>query len=243
VNSFVAALQFLTLFPWPKRVDRSAEEVGQAAIFFPVIGFVLGLILVLVNWLLRPFAAAGLLSVVLVAVLAFLTRGLHLDGLADTFDGLGAGGDRERVLRVMDDSRTGAFGLIAVVLVMFFKVHAVETISDDRWRALLSAPVLSRWAMVLLAHGSKAAKQGLGSVWIGHIEPKHFLFATVAALVLVAAIQQIVGVIMMIWVAIFTLGWKRYFDRRLGGVTGDTFGAVGELSETSVLFLLALAPK
>ena len=197
----------------------------------------------LVNWLLRPFATAGLLSVVLVAVLAFLTRGLHLDGLADTFDGLGAGGDRERILRVMDDSRTGAFGLIAVVLVIFFKVHAVETISDDRWRALLSAPVLSRWAMVLLARGSKAAKQGLGSVWIGHIEPNHFLFATVAALVLVAAIQQIVGVIMMIWVAIFTLGWKRYFDRRLGGVTGDTFGAVGELSETSVLFLLALAPK
>jgi adenosylcobinamide-GDP ribazoletransferase len=243
VRSFVAALQFLTLFPWPKRMERSADEVGQGAIFFPVIGLLLGCILVLVNWLLRPFASAGLSSVVLVTVLALLTRGLHLDGLADTFDGLGAGGDRERVLRVMDDSHTGVFGLIAVVLVIFFKVHAIESMGDDRWRGLLSAPVVSRWAMVLLAHRSKPAKDGLGSMWIGHMEPTHFLLATVAALVLVAGLQQVVGLIMMTWVALFTMGWKRYFHRRLGGVTGDTFGAVGEMSEASVLVLLALGSK
>ena len=79
MRSFVAALQFLTLFPWPARMERSADEVGQGAIFFPVIGLLLGCILVLVNWLLRPFASAGLSSVVLVTVLALLTRGLHLD--------------------------------------------------------------------------------------------------------------------------------------------------------------------
>ena len=243
MTSFVAALQFLTLFPWPKRMERSADEVGQAAIFFPLIGLFLGLCLVLVNWLLRPLATAGLVSVALVAVLALLTRGLHLDGLADTFDGLGAGGDRERILRVMDDSHTGVFGLVAVVLVILFKVHAVESIGDDRWRGLLSAPLLSRWAMILLAHRSKPAKDGLGSIWIGHIESKHFLFATIATLVLVAGIQQAVGIAMMIWVAVFAKGWKRYFHDRLGGLTGDTFGAVGELSEASVLVFLALAPK
>jgi adenosylcobinamide-GDP ribazoletransferase len=243
VTSFVAALQFLTLFPWPKRMERSAEEVGQAAIFFPVIGLFLGLCLVLVNWLLRPFATAGLASVALVALLVLLTRGLHLDGLADTFDGLGAGGDRERVLRVMDDSHTGVFGLVAVISVILFKVHAIESMGDDRWRALLSAPLLSRWAMILLAHGSKPAKDGLGSIWMSHIESKHFLLATVATLVLIAGIHQAVGIAMMLWVAVFATGWKRYFHRRLGGLTGDTFGAVGELSEASVLVLLALAPK
>lgn len=243
MSSFVAALQFLTIFPWPKRAERSADEVGQSAVYFPVIGLLLGVILALVNWLLRPFATAGLSSVVLVTLLALLTRGLHLDGLADTFDGLGAGGDRERMLRVMDDSRTGAFGVVAIVLVIFFKVHAIESMAGQVWRALLCAPVLSRWAMVLLAYRSQAAKEGLGSMWIGHMEPKHFLLATLLASVLVAGIQQALGVLMMIWVTIFTMAWKRYFHRRLGGVTGDTFGAVGELSEASVLFLFALASR
>jgi adenosylcobinamide-GDP ribazoletransferase len=86
VSRFFAALQFLTLFPWPRRADRSADELGPAAIFFPVIGFLLGLILVLVNMLLEPFASPALSSVALVAILALLTRGLHLDGVGDTFD-------------------------------------------------------------------------------------------------------------------------------------------------------------
>ena len=97
--------------------------------------------------------------------------------------------------------------------------------------------------MVLLAHRSKPAKDGLGSMWIGHMEPKHFLLATLLALLLVAGVLQVVGLAMMIWVTIFTMGWKRYFHRRLGGVTGDTFGAVGEMSEASVLVLLALGSK
>jgi adenosylcobinamide-GDP ribazoletransferase len=243
VNGFVAALQFLTLFPWPRRTDRSVDEVGQAALFFPLIGFVLGVILALVNALLQPFAGSGLSSVALVTILALLTRGFHLDGLADTFDGLGAGGDRERVLSIMDDSRTGVFGLLAVVLVIFFKIHAIESMGHDRWRSLLIAPALGRWAMVLLAHRSKAAKEGLGSILIGHMQTNHFLSATAITLILSAAAGQTAGIIMMAWVALLTTASKYYLHRRLGGVTGDTCGAVGELSETSVLVLLALGAR
>jgi adenosylcobinamide-GDP ribazoletransferase len=240
VNSFFAALQFLTLFPWPQRVERCADEIGRSAIFFPVVGFLLGAILVLVNFLLKPFASAVLVSMVLVTLMALLTRGLHLDGLADTFDGLGAGGDRERMLRIMDDSHTGAFGLIAIVLVLFFKIHAIETLEMDRWRALLAAPVLGRWAMVLLGYRSTAAKPGLGATLIDHLSVKQFLWAALISVLLVAAILHGVGIAMMAWVTLFTMAAKIYFHRRLGGVSGDTFGAVGELSETSVLFFLAL---
>jgi len=243
VSSFFAALQFLTLFPWPKRMNRSADEMGPAVVFFPVIGFLLGLILVLVNFLLAPFAGSGLSSVALVTLLALLTRGLHLDGLGDTFDGLGAGGDRQRMLSIMDDSHTGAFGLIAIVLLLFFKIHALESVDNERWRALLAAPILGRWAMVLLGYRSEAAKPGLGSTLIDHLQTKHVVFATFITLILVAAIWHGAGIAMMIWVGIFALESKKYFHRRLGGVTGDTFGAVGELSETSVLIILALGAR
>jgi adenosylcobinamide-GDP ribazoletransferase len=240
VNAFFAAVQFLTLFPRPWWMQHSTSEVGRSAIFYPVVGLILGLILVLVNFLLLPFASAGLLSVILITLLAFMTRGLHLDGVGDTFDGLGAGGDRDRVLSIMDDSHTGVFGLIAIVLVLFFKIHAIESIDVDRWRALLVAPILGRWAMVLLAYRSKAAKAGLGSNLIEHLQTKHFLLATLVTLLLVAAIWRRNGIVMMAWVAVFTIASKNYFHRRVGGVTGDIFGAVGELSETSVMVLLAL---
>jgi adenosylcobinamide-GDP ribazoletransferase len=240
VSSFFAALQFLTLFPRPEWMEHSPAEVGRSAIFFPVVGFMLGSILVLVNFLLDPFASAGLLSVILVTLLTLATGGLHLDGVGDTFDGLGAGGDRDRILSVMDDSRTGVFGLIAIVLVLLLKIHALESMDGDRWRALLVAPILGRWGMVLLAYRSKAAKAGLGSNLIDHLQTKHFLLATLLTLLLVTAIFRRNGIVMMAWVAVFTIASKNYFHRRLGGVTGDIFGAVGELSETSVMVLLAL---
>ncbi len=243
MSSFFAALQFLTLFPWPRHRSHSADEIGRAAIFFPVVGLLLGLILVAVNVLLEPFAGPGLSSVALVAVLALLTRGLHLDGLGDTFDGLGAAGDRDRMLRIMDDSHTGAFGLIAIVLLLFFKIHAIESIDTERWRVLFAAPVLGRWAMVLLGYRSKAAKPGLGSNLIAHLTTKHVLLATFITLLWVAAILHGRGIALMIWIAVFSLASKEYFHRRLGGVTGDTFGAVGELSETSVLVFLALGAR
>jgi adenosylcobinamide-GDP ribazoletransferase len=105
---------------------------------------------------------------------------------------------------------------------------------------LLTALILGRWAMVLLAFRSNAAKAGLGSNLIGHLQTSHLLLATLLTLLLVATIFRGNGIVMMAWVAIFTVASKSYFHRRLGGVTGDTCGAVGELSETSVMVLLAL---
>jgi adenosylcobinamide-GDP ribazoletransferase len=241
VKSFLAALQFLTIFPWPRRTDRSAGEIAAGAAYFPVVGLMLGAVLAGANALLEPFVPAALLSVALVAALAGLSRGLHLDGLADTFDGLGASGERERILKIMDDSHIGVFGVLAVVLVLLFKIRAIELMDAERWRALLIAPVLGRWAMVLLGHQAQAAKEGLGSTLIVHMRGKHFFFATVITFLLAASFLKIIGVALIIVVAVFTMACKSYFHRRLGGVTGDIFGAVGELSETSVLVFLALA--
>jgi len=243
VRSFVAALQFLTVFPWPRRAQRGAEEIGPAVSFFPVVGLLLGLVLVLVDFSLQPIASRSLSSVALISTLAFLTRALHLDGLGDTFDGLGAGGERERMLRIMDDSHAGVFGVVAIVLLLFFKIHALEAIDHERWRALIAAPVLGRWSMAVLGYGSAPAKPGLGSTLMEHLQFKHFLFASLTALIIAAVVLREMGVLLMIAIAIFSLAAKKYFHRRLGGVTGDTFGAVGELSETAVLIAVALGAR
>lgn len=238
MSSFFAALRFLTIIPGPKNL--ASVDWGWAAIFFPIIGLILGAILVVIDFPLRLLASPGLCAAVLVAILAFLTGGLHLDGLSDTFDGLGAWGDRDRMLTIMDDSRVGAFGMIAVVLVLILKVEAIQSTDTDRWRALLSAPILSRWAMVALAYRSLPAKPGLGASFIGHLQTKHLALATVVSLILLAAILHATVVALIVLTGLFAWAVKAYFHRRLGGITGDVFGAVGELSETFVLVFLAL---
>jgi adenosylcobinamide-GDP ribazoletransferase len=243
MRSFLVALQFLTVCPWFRVVDPSAEEIGEASAFFPLVGVLLGAILSLVNWLLAPYVPAEFLSALLVTLLVLLTRGLHLDGLADTFDGLGAGGDREHVLMIMDDSRTGVFGVLAIVLIIAFKLRAIAFLNDGRWQALLSAPVLGRWAMVVLGYKSQPAREGLGKIIVQHMRGRDLLIATIVCLTLVLLFlgRPGVGIVMVIF--IFSLGCKGYLHHRIGGVTGDTFGAVGELSETSALVLLALAQQ
>ena len=243
MKSFFAALQFLTIFPWPRRSDRSAGEIAAGAAYFPLIGLILGAVLAGADALLELYVPATLSSVALVAALAWLTRGFHLDGLADTFDGLGAGGERERVLKIMDDSHIGVFGVLAVVLVLLFKIRAVELMDADRWRALLIAPVLGRWAMVLLGYRATAAREGLGATLLARMQGRDVFLATAITLVLAAGLLKMTGLALVIAIAVFTLACKSWFHRRLGGVTGDIFGAVGELSETSVLVFLALAHR
>ncbi|HXG50431.1 MAG TPA: adenosylcobinamide-GDP ribazoletransferase [candidate division Zixibacteria bacterium] len=241
MSSFVVALRFLTLCPWPRSGNDPVEKPGRSAIFFPVIGFGLGCILVAAETGLSLLASPGLTGVVLVALLAVLTRSLHLDGLGDTFDALGA--SRERALEAMADSRIGAFGAVAIALTILFKVEAIAGLGVDRWRALLAAPVLGRWAMVLCGYRSVAARPGLGSLFANGLEAKHLLVATAIALVLVSAVLRGPGLVVMAWVAAVGLGAKAYAHRRLGGVTGDVLGAIGELGETSVLALLALGAR
>jgi adenosylcobinamide-GDP ribazoletransferase len=241
MNSFFAALQFLTIIPGPKNLP--SVDWGWAAIFFPVIGLLLGAVLVLSDFPLRLLASPGLCAAVLVAILAFLTRALHLDGLSDTFDGLGAGGDRDRMLAIMDDSHVGAFGMIAVLLVLILKIEAIQSTDADRWRLLLAAPILSRWAMVVLGYRSLPTKPGLGSSFIRHLENKHVAVASIISVMLLAVILRAGGIALILLTGLFTWAIKTYFHRRLGGINGDIFGAVGELTETFALVFLALGAR
>ena len=234
-----AAFQFLTRLPVPGP-PLDGKELGRALAWFPLPGLALGALAAGLAWLAGPHLAPGVLAVLVVALLAAVTGGLHLDGLADVADGLGGGhGDRERSLAIMRDSRIGAFGAAALVLALLLKVAAVLALlahGPAAW-ALLSAPMLARLlAVPLVVFFPYARPEGLG-------RPFHDgggVRELVVALALTALVLPWFGVRVLLpsAAAVATAAavafWVR---RRLGGLTGDVYGAAVELAE--VAFLVA----
>jgi adenosylcobinamide-GDP ribazoletransferase len=252
LRAIVTAFAFLTRLPIRLPDDPGAAHDGDAADggdlarslpFFPLVGAALGAVLVGADRLLRGHLAPGLTAVALVALLAALTGGLHLDGLGDLFDALGGGrGDRARMLAIMRDSRIGAHGAIALTLALLAKVLAtaqlVERDASSSW-ALFAAPVVARWAVVpLIVHFRYARPEGLGRAFKGHARAIHFAGATAltAALLAWTGPAAVGPTLAALGVALAVAVW---LDRRLGGLTGDVYGAAIELAELAWLVAAA----
>lgn len=239
VRSFLCALAFLTRIPVPGRWSRFDENDFRRSIYwFPLIGLLLGAILGLLWYLLRGFLAATVLAALLLGVSVCLTGGLHLDGLMDTTDGVYGGRSREERLAFMKDSHVGAFGVIAVVLILIFKYSLYTQISFNLLPYLVAAPVLGRqvlvWAQVVFPY---ARKQGIGSLFSIYGNYKMLMITTGISLFLLVALLKLTGVgIFMAAILFFYLiaGW---LSRLLGGLTGDTYGALCELTEILVLLI------
>lgn len=148
-SSWRLALGFLTRLP--VAAERApAAQMARACAWFPLVGLLLGLLLAALAQTMHYVLPASLTAWALVAALALVTGGLHLDGLADTFDGLGAGGTPERMLRAMRDPRLGAHGTSAMVLLLLGKQLALWTlIQGERWVALVWFPSVARGVLVL----------------------------------------------------------------------------------------------
>ncbi|MGH7770951.1 MAG: adenosylcobinamide-GDP ribazoletransferase [Candidatus Binatia bacterium] len=237
MRSFLTALKFLTAIPWPKQIPTTPEEISRSTLFFPLVGLCLGLILVLLDWLLEPYLASEILSVVLVAALIIMTRAIHLHGLGETFEQLAKG--RELIPKAMGDNYLRLIGLLAVLVVIAFKFRTIEVIGEMRSQGLLLAPVLARWAMVVLAYGSESPHERIGGTMVEHVRGWHLLVATVLTLALVVLFAGRSGLWIALWVSFFTLLSRKYLHHRLSGVTWDAFGAVGEMSEALALVLFA----
>ncbi|HRV98963.1 MAG TPA: adenosylcobinamide-GDP ribazoletransferase, partial [Aminobacteriaceae bacterium] len=147
LEGFFRALSFLTILPCPKR-ESTVEEYGRASGWFPVAGAVLGAILYAAALLFHRSFSPLPASALVVALWAFLTRGFHLDGLADTFDGIGGGFDRESRLAVMKDSRLGTFGGTALAAALLLKTVILAEFGG-RLEVLVIAPALGRWGILI----------------------------------------------------------------------------------------------
>ncbi len=245
MNALRLSLGTLTVLPvgHPSRVDR--RVAGRAMLLAPLVGLLLAVPAGAVLWLVSRAASPLLASTLTVGLLALLTRGLHLDGLADTADGLGTHRPAAEALEVMRRSDVGPFGVVTLLLVLLAQVAALASLDTNRSvPGLAAALVVSRAALPLLClRGVPPARtDGLGAVVAGSVAPWAAGVATVAVAVLVAAIgwsSYGAGVVVVLGAAVVGAVYARHCVRRLGGVTGDVLGAVVEVTFTAALVMLA----
>jgi adenosylcobinamide-GDP ribazoletransferase len=243
VRHVAAALRFLTRLPVPlldPRASQGAAELGRALAFFPLAGAALGAILAAAAWALAPHLAPGALAVLLVAALAALTGGLHLDGLADVADGLGGGhGDPVRTLAIMRDSRIGAFGAAALALVLLLKVAALSELlgrGEAGWSLFCAATLARTAAVPLVVLFPYVRPEGLGRAFHDGGGPREVAIAAVlgAAAVAWPGVRAIApAAASLATAALVALAVRR----RLGGLTGDAYGAAIELAEAAFLLV------
>lgn len=239
---YLIAMQFLTIIPLPFDTRCQKEDLGRATACFPLAGLTIGGLLAALNWLIAPYLARPLCDALLVAALAALTGALHLDGLADVCDGLAARGGRERVLAVMKDSHTGAAGAVGVTLGLLLKWQALLAVPDTiKWQALLLFPLLARSAQVVAMFAARHARQdGLGALFIQGMGKLPLTAALLTAVIASTALLKLSGLVACIAVCGLALLVRSYFQRRLGGVTGDILGSINELAEIGVLIICSL---
>ncbi|MBW1951957.1 MAG: adenosylcobinamide-GDP ribazoletransferase [Deltaproteobacteria bacterium] len=238
VRTLGLALTFLTIFPYPRHLESNPAELARSMVWFPLVGLLLGLFLGAVYLGLALIFPNPAVAAFLVAVLVVATRGLHLDGLADTLDGLGGGQTPEARLRIMKDSALGAFGVLGLIVILLLKFALILALIEQAdVRALVLFPVLSRWSMVALAYLSPYARPegGLGQAMTSLVSGRYLWVASLSALFLALLTYGRRGLGAWGLIALSTWLASHYFQRRLGGITGDVLGAVNEFNEVLAL--------
>lgn len=246
VRSFWLAVASLTILPAPLGKEWPGDkELAASRFAFPVVGLLLGLGLGGVSEALRAMDAGPAISAaILVAAVAIVTGGLHLDGLADSCDGLFmVHGDAERRLEAMRDPRVGSFGATAITLVLIMKFAALVTLAGHRRSAaIVGALTVSRTLLLTTAGLSKPARpDGSGRVFIASTRRKDALIGAIVVWGIGLSISPTSGLAASTLALVAALSTARIAAARLGGITGDILGAVVELGEVAFLATLALS--
>jgi adenosylcobinamide-GDP ribazoletransferase len=237
---YLIALQFLTIIPLPFTVRCEERDLGRSMALFPLVGLTLGVGLVGMNRLLGMVFPRTVTDILLIALLAGVTGALHLDGIADVFDGLAARGGRQRFLDVMKDPRCGPVGAAALALFLIVKYQALAAVPPaGKISALLLFPLMGRFSQVVCTVGaSRARSDGLGSTFIGGARWPHLLAAAATALAAALALAGPAGIGLFAMVCLVAWWLRWWFHRRLGGISGDVIGFVSEINEAVCLLVL-----
>lgn len=261
IKKILLAFQFLTIIPVKVKGDISEKEISRSANFFSFVGAFQGLLAAVSALFLSKVFPLEIVSALVVLILILSNGGFHLDGLADTFDALAVKSsgdekaDRERRLAVMKDSSTGAIGVVSITLTILMKYLFIKDLFliNAPLPAVLSIlflmPVFSKWAMVpAMYHGISARRDGLGRIFIDNSSVSQIIFSSVAAIIfyiLIAVLypgksygSAIIALFFVLFSVLYAFSFfsAKLCERKFGGLTGDTLGAIGEISE--ILFLM-----
>lgn len=239
MKNFFSALSFLTVIPVPGQVP---SREGRAVLYFPVVGLVIGISLCMVDYLCSLFLSVELRAVADALFLAIITGGLHLDGLADTADGLFSHRSRERALEIMRDPQIGSMGAIAIVFAVLLKTGGLAGLQGhDDWVWLLVTPALARVGLVAgLVFMDYARPEG--GLAVCFFQKGNYFLVLLCPIPLaipfyfgMAAGLFVLGICAVVLIALLI-----FFKRKLNGMTGDTLGATCEILEITALIAAGL---
>lgn len=239
IRAFMLSVGFLTIVPVPLVAAPTAATYPRATRYFPLVGALIGLAVGAFDALLGGVLPATVVAVFDLVALAVLSGGLHLDGLGDTADGLFAGGGRDHRLAAMRDSRSGAFGVATVALVLLLEAAALSSISTSaRPATLVAAGALSRWSMCVALWSSPSARaDGLGASFKSGLRAIDALIATALTSAIAALVLGLAAIAAIALVGVLTAIVVAMARSRIGGVTGDVCGGIGELAFAGQLVL------
>ena len=245
LSALLTAFQALTRIPVPSlRKAPDPATIARSAVFYPLVGAVIGL----AGWgfhsLLDDYVPRAILMLGVLVLWAFLTGGLHEDGLADTFDGIGGRTTRDEILTVMKDSRIGTYGTLALVFVSLIRWQSLTLMpAAETAFALVMSQVFPRAGAVVLAWRAGPATPGSGGALAESLRGSHVALTVVLAALL--------GIPWLGWQTaaaaglclLVVLALGVYFRRKIGGVTGDCLGTAVLLQEVAILLLIVMAPR
>jgi len=240
-SDFLAAVQFLTRIPTPY-VPYDPNSLSRAVKFFPIVGLAIGSAAALLHQLLTPHLPRLVTALLVIAFLVSITGCLHEDGLADTADGFGGGSSREQVLAILKDSRIGSYGGVALTLSLLARVLLLASLPLTQIpQYLIAAQVLCRWSTLPLSYFLASARSLQDQVGAGQgariaklTTRRTLIFGSVFSIAIcMFALRTHAVAPIAATIAVTTLSGL-YYQRRLGGVTGDCFGATHQLAEIAV---------
>lgn len=234
MNSFLLALQFLTIIPVTHALTVNDKELGLSSLFYPLIGLLIGCLLA-ISALLISHVSLQIQAIILLIIWVIITGGLHLDGLADCADAwIGGFGSKQRSLDIMKDSAAGPVAVIVLVLVLLLKYSIIyDLLEQQTFEVIVLTAMLGRLAILIqMITTDYIRKTGLGEKIVANLPEFSVIAISLSGLILGVYFLGFLPICFMLLTLLFI---NQQAKKRLGGVTGDVYGATVELVEVSVL--------
>ena len=245
MNGLINAVQFLTILRIKNEPSIDTKKLGSSYVYFPLVGASLGIALIALDKVLSLTLPPLLTNLILIFTLFIITGGMHIDGLADSCDALFSGKGKDEMLSIMREVHVGTFGILAIVAIILFKLALLSSIPQDlRNFSLILMALLSRYSMSLAVNFFPYARsEGKAGVFFKEKSIKNFFFSTAITLIILLFTFRIISLAILSLSVGFTLLASLWVKRKIGGLTGDTLGALSELNEVLVLLSVVILSR